>query len=295
MKGAAGQQRVPDDFIKDFQVALPPLLEQRAIAAFLDRETARIDALVAKKERLIELLQEQRMAVISHVVTKGLDPTVPMKAAGVEWLGEIPAHWQVKRLKLITPEVTVGIVITPAKYYVDSGVACLRSLNVREGWLDDSDLVFISPESNIILRKSMILAGDLVTVRTGQPGTTAVVDERFHRANCIDLIIIRQSGQFDSCFMAYVANSHIAKIQYGSGSDGAIQQHFNIETAKNLLVPLPPLEEQRSIAALLDGEAAKIDTLIANVREHIEKLREYRTALISAAVTGQIDVREEMA
>jgi type I restriction enzyme, S subunit len=179
------------DKVASFSMAVPDVAEQRTIAGFLDRETAKIDALVEKKERLIELLREKRAALISHAVTKGLDPDVPMKDSGVEWLGEVPLHWGIKRLKYVAPEVTVGIVVTPAKYYVDDGVPCLRSLNVREDGLRSESLVYISIESNTMLRKSMICKGDIVVVRTGQPGVAAVVDDRFHGANCIDLIIVR--------------------------------------------------------------------------------------------------------
>jgi type I restriction enzyme S subunit len=280
--------------LANLPVWLPNLQEQQAIANFLDRESAVIDALIAKKRELIERLQEKRTALISHAVTKGLDPTVPMKDSGVEWLGEIPAHWDVVRFKFVTPSFTVGIVITPSKYYVDEGVPCLRSLNVREGYLQDVDLVYISPESNQLLNKSRIYQGDLVSVRTGQPGTTAVVDERFHGANCIDLIITRQSTQFDSFFMAYYLNSLPAKSQFASHSSGAIQQHFNINTAQNLTIPFPTIDEQIAIRNYLDQEDKNLNNLVEKVQDAIERLQEYRTALISAAVTGKIDVRPDV-
>jgi type I restriction enzyme S subunit len=283
------------DKLASVWLGLPPVQEQERIVAFLDREMAKIDAPVAKKERLIELLQEKCFALITHAVTKGLNPSAPRKDSGVEWLGRIPAHWQVRRLKFLTREVTVGIVVTPAKYYVADGIPCLRSLNVREGTILETDSVFISPQSNEELRKSKIFAGDLVTVRTGQPGATAVVDERFDGANCIDLIITRRSELFHSGFMVYVANSKVAKAQFESRSGGAIQQHFNIEMAKDLMVVVPPYEEQQAIAAWLGDETGKLEELVGKVQEHVERLREYRAALISAAVTGKIDVREEAA
>ena len=285
------QRALPEDVLK-FYWGWPSINEQIAIASFLDRKTALIDDLIAKRERQIELLQEQRMALISRVVTKGLNPDVAMKDSGVEWLGEIPKNWDVNRLKFITPEVTVGIVVTPAKYYVDEGVPCLRSLNVREGKLLDSDLVFISPESNVLHSKSMIYTEDLVAVRTGQPGTTAIVDERFDGANCIDLIIIRRSGKYFSPFLEYQCNSALAKMQFGIGAGGAIQQHFNIETAKNLLVVCPPYHEQKTIVDFLHRGTKRIDAMIETYQRQIEKLREYRQSLISATVTGKIDVRE---
>jgi type I restriction enzyme, S subunit len=166
--------------VGDLPTLLPALSEQHAIASFLDRETAMIDALLARKQRLIQLLQEKRTALITRAVTTGLHADVPVKDSGIESLGRIPAHWESRRLKFLTPQITVGIVVTPAKYYEPSGVPCLRSLNVREIGLSASDLVFISNESNLLLSKSRIFSGDLVAVRTGQAGTTAVVDDRFN-------------------------------------------------------------------------------------------------------------------
>lgn len=275
-------------------VTLPPLNEQKAIAAFLDRETARIDALIEKKRRQVELLQEKRSALISHAVTKGLNPNAPMKDSGIDGMGGVPAHWTMKRLKFLTPQVSVGIVITPSKYYEETGVPCLRSLNVRPDELTENDLVFISPESNELLRKSKLHAGDVVVVRTGKPGTAAVVSDRFDGANCIDLIIVRKTGRFDSRFLCHVLNSEFAMAQYVAGTSGAIQGHFNIETAGNMLIPVPPLDEQVRIRERLDLEIDKLKLLERKVEESITKLREHRTALISAAVTGKIDIRGEV-
>jgi type I restriction enzyme S subunit len=280
--------------LSDLVLPIPTPTDQRAIASFLDRETSRIDALIAKKERQIELLKEKRAALISHAVTKGLDPNVKMKDSGIEWLGQIPEHWAMKRLKYVTDQITVGIVITPSKYYEDEGVPCLRSLNIREGRIQNKDLVYISDKSNFLHSKSIVYEGDLVSVRTGQPGTTAVIDRHFHGANCIDLIIIRQSKRFDSQFLCYALNSSFSKSQYSSGATGAIQAHFNVETASNLFIPLPPISEQTSIFKWLDRKMEQIDKLWQQIESSINKLREYRTALISAAVTGKIDVRGEV-
>lgn len=280
--------------LDSFMIARPPIEDQGYIVRFLDRETAKIDEMIAKKERLIVLLEEKRTALISRAVTEGLDSSAPMKDSGLSWLGAVPSHWEIKRLKYQSPQVTVGIVVTPARYYVDEGIPCLRSFNVSQRGLTDSDLVFISKASNELHAKSMIFTGDLVVVRTGQPGTTAVVDERFHGTNCIDLIIVRKSRKFNSAFLAYLANSWFAKVQFETGAGGAIQQHFNIEIAKNLLVLCPPISEQAAIVEYLDGQSRRLDDIIRLNRSLVEKLREYRTALISAAVTGKIDVRNEL-
>ena len=276
-----------------FRLPIPSHNEQRGIAAFLDRETAKIDGLVARKERLIELLQEKRTALITRAVTRGLDPNVPKKDSGVEWLDKIPAHWEVKRLKHQTPETTVGIVVTPSKYYVDEGIPCLRSLNVSRGTINMQNLVYISENANELHRKSKIFAGDVVVVRTGKAGTAAVVPKELDGANCIDLLIVRRSEELLPQFVYYYLNSHSATSQAEELSVGAIQAHYNTSTLAQLMVPKIPKNEQSRIVIYLDQATGEIDALIAKVRQAIDHLKEFRTALISAAVTGKIDVREE--
>ena len=277
-----------------FEIPYPGVDEQRAVAEFLDRETAKIDALVARKERLIELLREKRTALITGAVSRGLDPNVPLRDSGVEWLGEIPAHWGVNRLKYLTPGTTVGIVVTPSRYYVDEGVPCLRSLNVSRGAIDMENLVFISQSANELHRKSKIFAGDVVVVRTGQAGTAAVVPEEFDGANCIDLLIVRRSERILPQFVYYYLNSRTAISQAAELSVGAIQAHYNTSTLAQLVVPEISMEEQRCIVTHLDRTTKEIDELIAKIRRAIGCLEEFRTALISAAVTGRIDVRESV-
>ncbi|MBF0311156.1 MAG: restriction endonuclease subunit S, partial [Magnetococcales bacterium] len=272
-------------------IATPPLPEQSAIAAFLDRETGKIDALVAEQEKLIVLLKEKRQALISHAVTKGLNPDAPMKDSGVEWLGKVPEHWGVKRLRHISPGITVGIVVEPSKYYCDEGVPALRSLNIESGKVNRDNLVYISSEANILLNKSRLRAGDLVVVRSGQPGTTAVVPLDLDGCNCIDLIIIRKPENGYEKYLCWYLSSDMATRQFELGSDGAIQKHFNIGMALDLIVPIPPLPEQSAIVAHLDQQTARLDALAAEAQRAIELLKERRSALISAAVTGKIDVR----
>ena len=279
------------DAIRTGLFPVAPIEEQQAIADFLDRETAKIDALAVKKERFIKLLQERRTALITHAVTRGLDPNARMKNSGVDWLGEMPAHWGAKRLKHLVPGITVGIVVTPSKYYVDEGVPCLRSLNVSQGAVDTKNLVFISERANQLHRKSKIFAGDVVVVRTGQAGTAAVVPESLDGANCIDLLIVRRSEHVLPRFVYYYLNSKTAISQAAELSVGAIQAHYNTSTLARLVVPNVPPDEQSHIVAYLDETAQDIDALIAKNRKAIGHLDELRTALISAAVTGKIDVR----
>lgn len=270
---------------------VPSLADQAVIAAFLDRETAKIDALIEEQRRLIALLKEKRQAVISHAVTKGLNPHAPMKDSGIEWLGDVPAHWEVRRLKQMVPSVTVGIVVEPSKHYAEFGIPALRSLNVRPGRIDLDNIVHITDEGHRFHSKSRLNAGDIVAVRTGQPGTAAVVPPALDGCNCIDLIVIRKGQRCVEQFLCWYLQAQAAVRQFAEGSGGAIQLHFNIGTAINLIVPEPPVAEQESIAAVLDSETGKIDAAISTAEAGIRLLMERRAALISAAVTGKIDVR----
>jgi len=292
IKQTSGIQNLDQSQYFNERGVFPSENEQSAIAAFLDRETAKIDALIAEQEKLLILLAEKRQATISHAVTRGLNSNAPMKDSGIPWLGEVPAHWAVMRLKHVTSQITVGIVVEPSKYYVDDGVPALRSLNVKDGAISPENLVFISPESNGLLAKSKIFAGDIVVVRSGQTGTAAVVPDAFDGANCIDLIIIRKPQDGCEKFLCWFLSSHAAIRQFEGGSEGAIQKHFNIGTAANLVVAWPEPNEQREIVAFLGAELAKLTELEAMASREIGLLRERRNAMISAAVTGKIDVRK---
>lgn len=272
--------------------AMPPMREQRAIAAFLDPETARIDALVEKKERLIELLREQRSALITRAVTKGLDPTVPMKDSGVMWLGEIPEHWEIRRLRELTPGLGVGVVVQPSQYVSDDGLPFLYGRDIQEGKILAEQARRISREDSQRLPKSQLHLDDLVMVRVGAPGVTAAITSELEGANCASLIIIRRHSSFLSNWLCYLLNSRLIRFQVDLVQYGAAQEQFNVGHAVNFLVPTPPMCEQRAITQFLDRETARIDELVAKVREAIDRLKEYRIALISAAVTGKIDVRE---
>lgn len=281
--------------VSSIPMLLPRQGEQRAIAAFLDRETSKIERLVARKEKLIELLQEKRTALITRAVTRGLDPNVPMKESGVEWLGEIPGHWHLRPLKRVSPEITVGVVVNPSTYVRTEGVPFLYGSDIHEGHIVVDAARRMSKKDSEALSKSCLRAGDLVCVRVGAPGVTAVVPPQLAGANCASVLIVRCGDFFDSQWLCYAMNSRLVRYQVELVQYGAAQEQFNVAHAVVFFVPLPPQAEQRAIAAFLDRETAKIDALIAKVRQAIDHLKEFRTALISAAVTGKIDVREEVA
>lgn len=287
-------QHVTKDKFGGFQVFLPGVPEQSSIAAFLERETTKIDALVARKERLIELLQEKRTALITSAVTKGLDPNVPMKDSGVEWLGQIPAHWEVKRLRHLG-EAIIGLTYEPEDVVGpdNEGVLVLRASNVSDGHIVLEDNVFV--RCSIPDRLRTKVADILICSRSGSRaliGKSAKID-----GAAVGLTFGTFMTMFRSVYNAYlfyVFNSTLFHYQTGSFLTSTINQ-LTVSNLKSLTVPVPPDGEQSAIAGFLDRATARIDALVAKVRDGIERLKEYRTALISAAVTGKIDVREKAA
>ena len=278
--------------LNDFKISWPPLSEQRAIVAFLDRETAKIDALVSKKERLAELLMEKRTALISHTVTRGLDPNAPMKDSGVEWLGEIPAHWEAKRLKYLG-ETIIGLTYSPRDIVnEEEGILVLRASNIYGGQLVYTDNVFVRcfvPE-RLIARKGDIL----ICSRSGSRaliGKNARIDSSSSGATFGAFMTVFRSPYND--YIHHVFNSTLFVYQSGAFITSTINQ-LTLGILNDFKISWPPLSEQRSIADFLDRETAKIDNLVDKVHKAIDLLKELRTALISAAVTGKIDVREEM-
>jgi type I restriction enzyme, S subunit len=279
------------ELLGDIQCPLPPIAEQTAIAAFLDRETAKFDALVAVQEQLIELLNEKRQAVISHVVTKGLNPAAPMKDSAIEWLGEIPEHWQVRRLKDISPRISGRLVYQPAQYFVADGVPFLMGNNITERGISWNDVKFVPPEVNARFAHHALREGDVVTVRVGAPGVTCVVPPDADGLNCGSLMIIRRDSAFDSRWLAAVMNSHLVRAQIDRVQYGAAQEQINIRDAVNFFIPTPPTYEQKLVSSFIERETSRFDALLEDAQDAIDLLQERRSALISAAVTGQIDVR----
>ncbi|MCX8097615.1 MAG: restriction endonuclease subunit S [Casimicrobiaceae bacterium] len=285
------------DAIRTGVFAIPPEPEQHAIAAFLDRETAKIDALVAKKERLIELQQEKRTALITRAVTQGLDPTVPMKDSGVEWLGQIPAHWEVRRLRFAVAlnPVPTGAVKLPK----DAEVSFVPMEAIGEyGGLDlrqTKSLGEIGTGYTYFADGDVIVAKITPCFENGK-GAFAAGLTNGSAFGTTELHVLRPRDGLDRRYLFYgtvqPAFRRLGEAEmYGAGGQKRVPESF----VENFRHPIPPINEQHAIAAFLDRETAKIDALIAKVREAIERLKEYRTALISAAVTGKIDVREEVA
>lgn len=289
-KQGATVESLETDLLTATRFALPPLDEQRAIAAFLDRETAKIDALIAEQERLIALLQEKRQAVISQAVTKGLDPTVPMKDSGVEWLGDVPAHWEVMRLKYLGESI-IGLTYSPADICDEGeGKLVLRSSNIQSGKIVFNDNVYVSTP---VPSKLDTQIGDiLICSRNGSRaliGKNAMIDGDSAGNTFGAFMTIFRSGC--NKYLFWVLNSSLFEFQSGAYMTSTINQ-LTVGVLNNFPVPLPPPEEREEIAAFIKDQTKEIDALTDEVQRGIVILRERRSALISAAVTGKIDVRE---
>jgi len=216
-------------------------------------------------------------------------PYPETKDSGIEWLGQIPVHWDVVRLKHASGGLTVGVVVNPSTYVCDSGVPFLRGVDIAEGRILLDSVQFMSEESNRALSKSTLRSGDLVSIRVGYPGVTAVVPEELDGSNCASLMITRRSERVSSAFLCLVMNSAVGKAQFTMLQNGAAQEQINVSDAVDFLVPMPPMSEQQAIADFLDRETAKIDALVEKKERLIELLQEKRTALITHAVTKGLD------
>jgi type I restriction enzyme S subunit len=278
--------------IGDVVLPLPPPAEQRAIAAFLDRECGKMDALVAEQERLIALLKEKRQAVISHAVTKGLDPNAPMKDSGVAWLGQVPAHWEVKRLKDIG--TLVGGAGFPHEEQGREGEELpfykVADLARAEGGrtMGDAEST-ISRETASALRARIIPANSIVYAKIG---AALLLNRRriTTRPCCIDNNMTAFTPALERLSTLW-AWYWLSIIDFGQVANPGAVPSFSEGDQEILPIALPDLNEQRAITAFLDRECSKLDTLTTEAERAIALLKERRAALISAAVTGKIDVR----
>jgi len=278
--------------LDNVELPFPPYEEQTHIAAFLDRETAKIDALVGEQQRLIDLLKEKRQAVISHAVTKGLNPNAPKRPSGIEWLEDVPEHWQVKRLSPLSTKITNGYVGPTRDILTDDGVRYLQSLHIKGNEIRFEVPYFVSEEWSNQHGKSILEPGDVLIVQTGDIGQVAVVTDEFAGCNCHALIIVSPVRSMASGeWISWVLNSSYGVHSLLSIQTGALHPHLNCGDVKDIFIPLPPIAEQRSIVAHVVNQVLELDSLAAEAQRAIDLLQERRTALISAAVTGQIDVR----
>ena len=282
MIGAAGQKRVPEDFVRDYPTVVPPLPQQRAIADYLDRETARLDAVIGAKERLLELLAEKRRALITHAVTRGLNPKAPLRDSGIPWLGKIPEHWEVQRSRWLFRERDQ------------------RSETGEEEMLTVSHLTGVTPRSekdvNMFEAETtegykICLAGDLV-INTlwawmgamGVANVSGIVSPAYN--------VYHPGPRLEPSFVDALVRMPVFAQEVTRYSKGVWSSRLRLypEGFFEVFLPVPPLDEQRAIVAYIAAETHELTTLGSATERTITLLKERRAALIAAAVTGQIDV-----
>lgn len=294
MYGAGGQKRVPPEFAKDFRTPLPPPEEQQAIAAFLDRETGSIEQLVAKKRKLIERLKEKRTVLISRTVTRGLNPNCQFKPSGVAWIGDVPAHWELSKFGYLSvvvrgasprpagdsryfdgdfmPWITVGEVTKDNEMYLTATETMLTEEGVGQSRImHKGTLVLTNSGATLGVPKILSITG------CANDGIVAFLNIQKHI-----------SKQFLYYYLSSLTENLRDRIKQGSG-----QPNLNTDIIKALAVPIPPPKEQDMLVENLNTRTARLDALAAKVETAVERLQEYRTALITAAVTGKIDVRRQ--
>ena len=295
-----GQPNISQNILKDIRVWCPDYSEQGSLTNFLDHKTTQINDLISKKEQFIQLLEEERVAVINQSVTKGLDPTVLMKHSGIDWLGEIPKHWEVKKLKQIFNS-SKGLTITKENLESE-GIPCVNygEIHSKFGFevdIDKHQLKCVNPtylESDF---KSLIQTGDFVFADTSEDvsgaGNFTYLKSNHEIFAGYHTIILRALVDIESRYFAYQFDSIPYRTQIRQSVKGIKVFSITQGILKNTSLWVPPIDEQKQIIEFLDIETNRIVSLKNSAIKEIELLKEFKTALISEVVTGKIDVRNE--
>lgn len=285
--------KIMNNEMAEIFVALPSVNDRRKIANFLDHETARIDTLIEKQQQLIKLLKEKRQAVISHAVTKGLNPNAHLHNSGIEWLGEVPEHWKVVSLKhLVSAAIIDGPHLTPTK--LDEGVPFISAEAISQGYINfDKKWGYISRADHKIYSKRYCpQKGDILMVKLGATtGVVAMVETEDEFNVWVPLATIRTRDYISSKFVFYLLQSSSVRDAIQLSWTYGTQQTLGLGTLSNLSLPVPPQEEGEKIVELIEAKIPLYDESVKKCEVSLQLLVERRTALISAAVTGKIDVR----
>lgn len=289
----AKMPRASWDFIGSLEIPVPPIEAQAIIAAYLDRETTRIDGLIAEKERMLALLEEKRAALISHVVTRGLDPSAPLKPSGQEWLGEIPEGWGLWRLKHLASEALSYGANEAALEDNTDWPRFVRITDIAaDGSLRDETFKSLSPE---IANPFLLSDGDILFARSGATVGKSFIYRPSWGVACFAGYLIRFRCDLRRALPDYLnlyAQSSAYWHQVSTGTIQATIQNFSAEKYADIFVPLPPMKVQEEIVATLTRELSRFDALTSQIRSSLTLMKERRAALITAAVTGQIPLEE---
>ena len=282
--------------MRNILLGMPPLAEQTAIAEFLDRETGKIDELVAEQRRLMELLKEKRQAVISHAVTRGLELAAPLKPSGIEWLGDVPSHWQVGKCGFYLT-ILSGFAFPSSGFSEDeTNAKLLRGINVGVSRLKWDETIYWQRAPDDDLDIYEMRAGDLVIGMDRPLIAEGIRVAKVKEGDLPCLLLqrvasLKTGDRLNADYLLALLSSEMFVAHFAPETTGVSVPHISPEQIYNFVIPVPPIGEQAKIADFISIETAKFDTLTAEAQRAIDLLQERRTALISAAVTGQIDVR----
>lgn len=288
--GGGLRQSMKFSDMKSLPLVVPPAPLQESITAYLDRETAQIDDLIGKQERLIELLAEKRQAIITHAVTKGLDPSAPTKPSGIPWLGDIPAAWKVSKLSWETRGIGDGLHGTPT--YSDQGsIPFVNGTNLLGGEIRITDSTNFVEEDQLSRADLGLDESTVLISINGTIGNCAVLGNRQVMLSK-SAAYIKCSESLDVHFLAHYLRSHPTRSYFFATSGGTTIANLSLAALRGTPIPVPPLPMQEEITKWLNEQIQSFDELGSKAYEAARLLRERRSALISAAVTGKIDVRE---
>lgn len=279
--------------LSDNTVVFPPLEEQKKIVKFLDERCAKIDKTLEQKVQMIELLNERRQIIIQRAVTRGLNPNVPLKDSDIDWIGQIPSHWQVKRQKHLTSKIGSGI--TPSggsTVYVDYGIPLLRSQNIHFDQIDLTDVAYITDYIDSIMSNSRVCDGDvLLNITGGSIGRCNFIKDLFGRANVNQHVcILRPTAEIKTLMLYYLMRSSLGQHQVEIEQTGGNREGLTFRALKEFRFAIPPIEEQLQITNYLDNVNKKTEKAISLKKQEIEQLKEYKQTLINSAVTGKIKI-----
>ncbi len=287
-----GQPNISQDTIKNERIPVPSRAEQTAIANYLDTATAKIDAAIAQQQKMIDLLNERKQIIINRAVTRGLNPNARMKDSGVEWIGEVPEHWEVRKVKSITSKVGSGV--TPrggGETYVDKGVMFLRSQNIYfEGFKLD-DVAFITDDVDASMSNTRVKEGDvLFNITGGSIGRCCYVPKGFPKANVNQHVSIVRPHNFSTEYLYYLLRSPMSQMQVDLQQTGGNREGLSAFALKNFVFPIPPKTEQEKIIVYLNDVDLKLEQTIQNCQNQISLLQERKQIIINEVVTGKVKV-----
>ena len=282
---------------ENFAFQLPPIAEQKLIVHFLDHETTRIDTLITKKRQLIDLLQKKRDAIIDEAVTRGLDPSTKLKGTGISWIRQIPATWKLVRIKYLCKVISKGTTPTTiGSAFTSSGIRFIKAENIINGKVVDEPESFIDLDTHNLLKRSILEKLDVLIVIAGATiGKVGIVQENILPANTNQAVAFIRLNMPDdlSCFLFYWLCSSRLQDQIWLQAVQAAQPNLSLTSIGNFLIPYPSLREASEIVECLDNSIEKFDLLISKIEKSVKQLLKLRSSLITTAVTGKIDVREE--